>query len=96
VALTEAIQLADAAGAGWFGAVARVALADVRRERGESASADSLLRQVVEWSRRPVAGTGRVMFYGRIAGDPVAAALDRLAAGEAAANRLAPGAAVGY
>ena len=79
-AFTEAIEVADAAGAGWFGAMARVGLADVRSERGDRSSAEALLRQVVEWSKGPVAGAGRVTFYRRIAEDPVAAAAARLAA----------------
>ena len=77
--LSEAVDVADAAGAGWFGAMARVELAEVRRANGDRASANALLRQVVEWSRGPVAGAGRVTFYRRIAGDPVAAAVARLA-----------------
>jgi hypothetical protein len=79
-ALTEAIAVADAAGAGWFGAMARVALADVRAERGDQSSAEVLLHQVVGWSKGPVAGAGRTTFYRRIAEDPVAAATGRLAA----------------
>jgi len=66
-ALTEAIEIVDTAAAGSFGAIARVALADARHECGDRASAEALLRQVVEWSRGPVAGAGRVTFYGGIA-----------------------------
>jgi len=59
--------------------MARVELADVREQSGDRSSAEALLRQVIEWSRGPVAGAGRVTFYRRIAEDPVAAATARLA-----------------
>ena len=77
-ALTEAIDTAERAGSGWFAAVARVGLADVRRTQGDPAGAEVLLRQVVEWSMGSVAGAGRVTFFRRLGGDPIANATARL------------------
>jgi len=77
-ALAEAIDTADRAGAGWFGAFARVGLADVRRAQGDPEGAEALLRQVVEPSTGPIAGAGRVTFFRRLGGDPVATAAARL------------------
>jgi predicted ATPase/DNA-binding SARP family transcriptional activator len=85
-ALGEALALAEAAGAGWFAALARVALADGRRRRGDAPGADALLRQVVEWSTGPVAGSGRVTFFRSLGGDPVAQAIAGLAASPAAGS----------
>ena len=36
------------------------------------------MRQVVEWSMGPVAGAGRVTFFRRLGGDPIANATARL------------------
>jgi hypothetical protein len=77
-ALVEAIDTAERAGAGWFAAFARVALAGVRRAQGDPSAADALLRQVVEWSHGPIAGAGRVTFFRRLGGDPVAMAAAQL------------------
>ena len=79
--LTEAVAVADTAGAGWFAALARVGLADARRSQGDLSAARALLRQAVEWGTGPAAGSARVTFYRRLAGDPVAlatVALDEL------------------
>ena len=78
--LTEAVTVAEAAGTGWFTALAQVGLAEVRHARGDFAGAEELLRQVVAWGAEPTAGTGRVTFFRRLAGDPVALATARLAA----------------
>ena len=78
-ALTEAVAVADTAGAGWFAALAGVGLADVRRRQGAMSAAQALLRQAVEWGTGPAAGSARVTFYRRLAGDPVALATAALA-----------------
>jgi tetratricopeptide (TPR) repeat protein len=78
-ALTEAVAVADTAGAGWFAALARVGLADVRCSQGDLSAARALLRQAVEWGAGPAAGSARVTFYRRLAGDPVALATAALA-----------------
>ena len=78
-ALAEAVAVADTAGAGWFAALARVGLADVRRRQGDLSAARALLQQAVEWGTGPAAGAGRVTFYRRLAGDPVALAAEALA-----------------
>jgi predicted ATPase/DNA-binding SARP family transcriptional activator len=78
-ALTEAVAVADIAGAGWFAALARVGLADVRCSQGDLSAARALLRQAVEWGAGPAAGSARVTFYRRLAGDPVALATAALA-----------------
>jgi predicted ATPase/DNA-binding SARP family transcriptional activator len=78
-ALGEALAVAEEAGAGWFAAVARVRAAEVRRRLGDGAGADALLREVVEWSRSPVAGASRVTFYRALETDPAAAAAAALA-----------------
>lgn len=71
-ALTEAIEVADAAGAGWFAAHGRAGLAELRRRQGDPGAADALLRQVAGWSHGTTSGAGRVTFFRRLAGDPLA------------------------
>ena len=78
--LTEALDVAESAGAGWFAALARVDLADVRGAKDDVGGAEELLRAVVAWAAEPVAGTGRVAFFRRLAGDPGALARARLSA----------------
>ena len=87
-ALAEAVDTAEQAGAGWFAAFARVRLADVRRTQGDHSGAETLLRQVVEWSSGPVAGAGRATFFRRLGGDPVATATARLSHAEPAPQAL--------
>ena len=56
----------------------RHTLPGVRRAQGDPSAADALLRQVVEWSHGPIAGAGRVTFFRRLGGDPVAMAAAQL------------------
>jgi hypothetical protein len=71
--LTEALAVAGGVGAGWFVALARVGLAEVRRARGDVVGG-ALLAQVLADDAGPIPGTGRVTFFRRLAGDPVALA----------------------
>jgi predicted ATPase len=78
--LTEEIGVADSAGAGWFAALARVELSCVLEQQGDQIAAETLRTQVIEWGNRPIAGSGRVTFFRRLGGDPVARATARCAA----------------
>ena len=52
--------------------------ADVRRTQNDPSGAEVLLQQVVDWSKGPIAGAGRVTFFRRLGGDPIAMAAARL------------------
>jgi predicted ATPase len=72
----EAIMAAEAGGAGWFAALARVGLADVLRAEGDEAGAVRLLEEVVAWGERTPGGPQ--FFFTALGGDPRAQAAGAL------------------
>ncbi|MFG1620482.1 BTAD domain-containing putative transcriptional regulator [Kribbella sp. NPDC049227] len=68
-AYREALMTAEAAGAGWFAALARVGLATALRSKGDDEAASHTLQQVLTWAEH--ANThARQFFYLALAGDP--------------------------
>jgi len=76
-AYREALMTAEAAGAGWFAALARVSLATALHSKGDDQAATTALQQVLTWAEN--ANTrGRQFFYLALAGDPQTLATDAL------------------
>jgi predicted ATPase len=73
-AFREAIDLAEAMGAPWFAALARVGLAEAYRQNGDDQGADVLVREVVEWSAQPQPPRAVGLMFRVLGGDPVALA----------------------
>jgi hypothetical protein len=78
----DALATADAAGAAWFAALARVGLATILEGEGATAEADALRADVVAWGDGADRGPARESFFITMSGDPYAAALIALGAGE--------------
>jgi predicted ATPase/DNA-binding SARP family transcriptional activator len=79
---TDALETAEAAGAAWFAALARVGLATILEGEGATAEADALRADVVAWGDGADRGPARESFFITMSGDPYAAALIELGARE--------------
>jgi ATP/maltotriose-dependent transcriptional regulator MalT len=64
----EAIMAAEAGGAGWFAALARVGLADALRSKGDEPAAVRLLQEVAAWGDRT--NSAPQFFFMALGGDP--------------------------